>query len=45
MLPIAIAVGGFCGAMCGGIGVVIGTFWIKNNINKRKQPQKHKKFN
>ncbi len=29
MWPIALAVGSFCGAMCGGLGVVIGSFYLK----------------
>ena len=29
MWPIALAVGSFCGAMSGGLGVVIGSFYLK----------------
>ena len=30
MLPIALALGSFYGALCGGIGVIIGSLYIKN---------------
>lgn len=38
MWPIALAVGSFYGAMSGGVGVVMASYYIKRNKMKRQKP-------